>query len=107
MTSVPEFGEPTETVLPRMSSIVSMPESALTTTCVMFGYSVASARSGSGRSKDALPRTASIALSASENASSESSPATSRRLSTDAEVVSAVVGASGSSSVIRSASPPP
>ena len=48
-----------------------------------------------------------IALSASENATSESPFATSSRLSTDAEVVSAVVGESGSSSLSRSASPPP
>ena len=47
MISVPEFGAPTETVLPFRSSIDSMPESALTTTCVMFEYSVPSARSGS------------------------------------------------------------
>ena len=37
MISVPEFGAPTETVLSFRSSIDSMPESALTTTCVMFG----------------------------------------------------------------------
>ena len=37
MISVPEFGAPTETVLPLRSSIDSMPESALTTTWVMFG----------------------------------------------------------------------
>ena len=48
ITSVPEPGEPTETVLSRRSSSFSMPESALTTTCVMFGYSVASARTFSG-----------------------------------------------------------
>ena len=40
-------------------------------------------------------------------AMSESPPATSSRLSTEAEVVSAVVGESGSSSVRTSASPPP
>ena len=37
ITSVPEPGEPTDTVRPRMSSIVSIPESALTATWVMFG----------------------------------------------------------------------
>ena len=37
ITSVPEFGEPTETVLSFRSSIRSMPESAFTATCVMFG----------------------------------------------------------------------
>ena len=37
MISVPEFGAPTETVLPLRSSIDSMSESALTTTWVMFG----------------------------------------------------------------------
>ena len=84
-----------------------MPESALTTTCVMFGYSVASARTFSGSSNDSLPSTASIVLSASANATSDSPFATSSRLSTEAEVVSAVVGASGSTSVSRSASPPP
>jgi hypothetical protein len=36
ITSVPEPGDPTEIVLPTMSSIVSMSESALTTTWVMF-----------------------------------------------------------------------
>ena len=34
MISAPEPGEPTETVLPFMSSIESMPESSLATTCV-------------------------------------------------------------------------
>jgi hypothetical protein len=71
----------------------------------MFGYSVASAMTGSGRSKPAAPFTASIAASASENAMSVSPLPTRMRLSTDAEVVSAVVGSS--SSVIRSARPPP
>jgi hypothetical protein len=37
MISVPELGEPIDTVLSSRSSIVSMPESALTTTWVMFG----------------------------------------------------------------------
>jgi hypothetical protein len=68
---------------------------------------VASARSGFGSSKLSFPSTASIALSPSEKAMSESPLATSSRLSTDADVVSAVVGASGSSSLSRSASPPP
>lgn len=34
MTSVPEFGDPVEMVLPAMSWIDVMPESARTTTCV-------------------------------------------------------------------------
>ena len=37
MTSVPEFGEPTETFLSLRSSTVSMSESAGTTSWEMFG----------------------------------------------------------------------
>jgi hypothetical protein len=107
ITSVPEFGEPIETLCPRRSSSVRMPESAIVATCVMLGYSVASARSGSGASNDSRPSTASIALSESVKATSEAPSATRMRLSTEADVVSAVVGASGSRSVISSASPPP
>ena len=68
---------------------------------------MASARTFSGRSNDSSPLTASIAESPSVKATSESPPSTSSRLSTDAEVVSAVVGESGSFSDMTSASPPP
>ena len=109
ITSVPELGEPTETARPRRSSIRRTPESAGTTTCVTLSYSLASARSGlPAPSKVSRPVTASMAESPREKATSESPLATSSRLSTEADVVSAVVGASGSPSVsIWSASAPP
>jgi hypothetical protein len=68
---------------------------------------LASARRRSGRSNGSAPFIASIAVSASVKAMSESPWSTSSRLSTDADVVSAVVGESGSSSLSRSASAPP
>ena len=105
ITSVPELGAPIETVLPLRSSICSIPESFLATTCVKFEYSVPSALSGCGASKESWPLTASIAVSARLNAMSESPSATRNRLSTDALVVSAVVSWPCSDSI--SATPPP
>ena len=103
---MPEFGAPIETFLPLRSSILVIPLDLSATTCVKFEYSVPSARSGScSPSNESLPSTASIAVSASEKATSESPSATRKRLSTEALVVSAVVGWPFAENI--SATPPP
>ena len=102
---MPEFGAPIETVLPFRSSTFSIPEPFSATTWVKFEYSVPSACSGSAASKDSWPLTASIAVSARLKAMSELPSATRNKLSTEADVVSAVVSWPFSDSI--SATPPP
>ena len=106
ITSVPELGAPIETVLPRRSSIVAIPESFMRDDVGEVRVQRAErAQRQRLASNASWPSTASIAVSASENATSESPSATRKRLSTEAEVVSAVVACPLAESI--SATPPP
>jgi hypothetical protein len=93
MTSLPDPGEPTDTRLPRRSSIDSMPLPFTVATWVRLLYSRARAWAGTcspSKVSVSVPLTASAAVSARAKARSLLPSAIRYMLSTEAEVTSAV-----------------
>ena len=108
VTRVPDDLAPRPTRRPRRSRTRSRPESARTTRCTKLSYARVSATTSSGSVKTPAPRSASEAVSPSENPRLASPPATSRRFSTEASVilVVALTPSSRRSSTVASASSP-